>query len=75
MDETISVTEWKSTLPKVVYFKRSVQTVTSIIALAQLLQTHIPEWSCQVYSVAGHILPLTHPQIINPILSQILNGA
>ena len=75
MDETISIAEWKSTLPKAVDFITSDQTVRSISALAQLFQSHIPEWSYRIYSGAGHMAPLTHPHIINPILTEILNKA
>ncbi len=35
----------------------------------------MPEWSYRVYSGAGHTAPLTHPQIMNPILVEILNEA
>ena len=75
MDETISIAEWKSTLHTDIDFIVSDQIVRSISALAQLFQTHIPEWSYRVYSGAGHMAPLTHPQIINPIFNEIINKA
>ncbi len=75
MDETISIAEWKSTLPTDVDLIVSDQTVRAISALEQLFQTHIPEWSYRVYSGAGHMAPLTHPQTINPILNEILYKA
>ena len=75
MNETVSIAEWKSNLPENTEFLFSDQTVKSISALAYLFQNHIPEWSYRVYTGAGHMAPLTHPQIINPILEKILNGA
>ena len=64
MDETFASEEWNSTLPENSEFILSDNTVKSINALVRLFQNHMPEWSYLVYSGAGLIAPLRHPQII-----------
>jgi len=46
--------------------------VTSILELQALFQSNIPQWQYHKYAEGGHMAPLTHPHIINPLIEEIL---
>ncbi|NCW60975.1 MAG: hypothetical protein EBW07_07045, partial [Rhodobacteraceae bacterium] len=51
----------------------SENTVTSILELQALFQSKIPQWHYHKYAEGGHMAPLTHPHIINPLIEEILS--
>ena len=72
MHEKTSLDEWRMALPSDTTILSSDKTVNSISSLVGLFKTCMSSWSFQSYSEAGHMAPLTHPQMINPIINNIL---
>ena len=72
MHEDTSLDEWKINLPSDTTILSSDKTVNSISSLVELFKTSMSSWSFQSYTGAGHMAPLTHPQMINPIINNLL---
>ena len=72
MHEDTSLDEWKMVLPSDTTILSSDKTVNSISSLVELFKTSMSSWSFQSYTGAGHMAPLTHPQMINPIINNLL---
>ena len=74
MNETISIEEWKHFLPTNTTVFMSEYTVQSIKDINSLLKSKIPEWCYINYSDGGHMAPLTHAHIINPLIEKVLKS-
>ena len=74
MNESISIEEWKHDLPTNTTVLMSEYTVQSIKGINNLFQSKIPHWSYVNYSDGGHMAPLTHANIINPLIEKILKS-
>tara|TARA_B100000902_G_scaffold138118_1_gene136333 strand:- start:186 stop:971 length:786 start_codon:yes stop_codon:yes gene_type:complete len=74
MNETISIEEWKHGLPTNTTVLMSEYTVQSIKGINSLFQSKIPDWSYVNYSDGGHMAPLTHANIINPLIEKVLKS-
>ncbi|NBR35019.1 MAG: alpha/beta hydrolase, partial [Rhodobacteraceae bacterium] len=73
MNETTPIDMWKAKLPRNTSLLFSENTVTSILELQALFQSNIPKWQYHKYAEGGHMAPLTHPHIINPLIEEILS--
>ena len=74
MNENTSINTWEAKLPKNTSLLFSENTVTSILELQALFQSNIPQWQYHKYVEGGHMAPLTHPHIINPLIEEILTS-
>lgn len=71
-NEQTSLTQWVDGLPKktnVIYAK---DTVLSIHEIISLFKNAAPLWNFTEVDYGGHMLPLTRPDFINPIILKIL---
>ena len=73
MNENTSINTWEAKLPKNTSLLFSENTVTSILELQALFQSNIPQLQYHKYVEGGHMAPLTHPHIINPLIEEILS--
>ena len=74
MNEKISIEELKHGLPANTTVLMSEDTVQSIKGINSLLKSKIPDWSYVNYGDGGHMAPLTHAHIINPLIEKILKS-
>ena len=74
MNEKISIEEWKHGLPANTTVLMSEDTVQSIKGINDLLKSKIPDWSYVNYGDGGHMAPLTHADIINPLIEKVLKS-
>ena len=72
--ETTSVEEWAALLPRSTLVVYDPATVLPIREIAALLRRACPEWTFQEAPGTGHMGPLTHPELINPIVSSFLRS-
>ena len=72
MKETVSIEEWTHSLPTNTTILMSEDTVQSIKDINILFQSKIPGWSYMNYGDGGHMAPLTHAHIINPLIERVL---
>ena len=74
MNETISIKEWKHRLTTNTTVLMSENTVQSIKDINSLFKSKIPEWRYIKYCEGGHMAPLTHSHIINPLIEKVLKS-
>ena len=72
INETTSLEEWRDILPQNTHILFSEQTVNSIRKIITIFEETMPNWIFHSYSEGTHTAPLTHPNIVNPIIHKIL---
>ena len=72
INETTSLEEWRDILPQNTHVLFSEQTVNSIRKIVTIFEETMPNWIFHSYSEGTHMAPLTHPNIVNPIIHKIL---
>ena len=72
INETTSLEEWRAVLPQNTHILFSEQTVNSIRKIVTIFEETMPNWIFHSYSEGTHMAPLTHPNIVNPIIHKIL---
>jgi pimeloyl-ACP methyl ester carboxylesterase len=74
MNETTSLEQWASLLPRATLLVCDPLTVLPIRDIAAMLRRACPEWSYREVMGAGHMAPLTRPDLINPLVRAFLSG-
>lgn len=72
MDETTTLGEWTNQLPRtttVVFDPATVRPIRELVKLVQRKTT----WRVMAVREGGHMAPLTHPNVINPIILNALS--
>ncbi len=72
MNETTSLAEWKTSLPKETTVVSAADTVRSIREICALIRETVPSWNHQQIIRGGHMAVLTKPELINPIVANAL---
>jgi hypothetical protein len=73
---TIPATEWTALLPRRTLLMLSAQARRPSRAIVQALWRQAgPDWELTNIPQAGHMAPLTHPHIVNPIVRGFLTDA
>jgi pimeloyl-ACP methyl ester carboxylesterase len=73
MNETTSVEQWASLLPRATLLLFDPLTVLPIREIAAILRRACPHWSYREVPGAGHMAPLTRPDLINPLIGSFLS--
>ena len=74
MNESTSIQKWKKHLPKETTVLSCRKTINSSSGIVELLSSNMLDWGFIEYEEEGHMAPLTHLQIVNPIIKDILSG-
>jgi pimeloyl-ACP methyl ester carboxylesterase len=74
MGETTSAQEWARTLPPATLVIYDPGTVLAIREIVTILRATCPAWRFQEVPGAGHMAPLTRPEVINPIIASFLDA-
>lgn len=74
MDETTTLDVWEAKLPNQTMVVSSTDTVRPILEIVDLLREGCPSWRFVDLPEGGHMAPLTHPNLINPLVSSFLGG-
>jgi pimeloyl-ACP methyl ester carboxylesterase len=72
MDETTSAEEWGRLLPRSTLLMMDRDTVLPIVEIAALLRKACPRWTYMEIAAGGHMSPLTHPAVVNPLVAAFL---
>jgi pimeloyl-ACP methyl ester carboxylesterase len=64
--------EWAAALPRDTLLMSSARTTRPLHEIVELLLHARPDWEFASIWDAGHMAPLTHPQIVNPIIKGFL---
>jgi pimeloyl-ACP methyl ester carboxylesterase len=74
MNEGTSVRQWGRLLPRATLAVFDPGTVLPIREIAALLRRSCPEWTHWEVAGAGHMAPLTRPDLINPLVDSFLSA-
>jgi pimeloyl-ACP methyl ester carboxylesterase len=72
MNETTSAQAWADRLPEATLMIYDPITVQPIREIATILRASCPEWACREIAGAGHMAPLTRPELVNPLVASFL---
>lgn len=71
--ETMPLEVWSRSLPEATMHAMAARTVRPIVEIGHLMQGACPHWRFETYAEGGHMAPLTHPALINPIVAGYLD--
>ena len=74
MNENTSVEEWASQLPCATLLVYDPGTVLPTREIAAILRRSCAAWTYKEVPGAGHMAPLTRPDVINPLVSSFLRA-
>ena len=72
MNETTPVEQWVTLLPGATLLICDPRTVLPIREITAVLRRSCPGWAYQEVPGAGHMAPLTRPELINPLIASFL---
>lgn len=75
MSETTSLAEWAKLLPAKTHIVSARETKQPLREIVELMQENCPGWKYEHFSEGGHMAPLTHPHIVNPLIASLLEGS
>jgi hypothetical protein len=75
MNETTPAEEWAMLLPEATLLVSDPCTVLPIREITALLRRSCPRWAYKEVPGAGHMAPLTRPDLINPLVASFLGAA
>jgi pimeloyl-ACP methyl ester carboxylesterase len=74
MSEEISAEQWAQKLPQETLLVCDRGTVRPIREIAAIRRRACPAWTYEEIDAGGHMAPLTHPEIVNPIVARFLDS-
>src|SRR5262249_20859808 len=72
MNEPTAAEEWGRLLPRSTLLMMDRDTVLPIFEITALLRRACPAWSYMEIAAGGHMSPLTHPAVVNPLVRAFL---
>jgi pimeloyl-ACP methyl ester carboxylesterase len=72
MDETTPVEQWARRLPHSTLLVSDPNTVLPIREITAILRRACPMWTYKEIAGAGHMAPLTRPDLVNPLVKAFL---
>ncbi len=73
MNEPTSAEQWAIQLPRATLLVYDPDTVLPVREIASILRQSCHAWTYKEVPGAGHMAPLTHPDLINPLVTSFLN--
>ena len=74
MDDTTSVEEWAAALPLETLLVFDPAGVAPTREIAAILRRSCPGWTFAEVPGAGHMAPITHPDLVNPLVCSFLQS-
>jgi len=74
INESTSVEQWAARLPRATLAIYDPRTVLPVREIAAILRQSCRAWIYQELAGAGHMAPLTRPDVINPLVSSFLTA-
>jgi pimeloyl-ACP methyl ester carboxylesterase len=74
IDDTTSVEEWAAALPRETLLVFDPAGVAPPREIAEILRRYCPGWTFAEAPGAGHMAPLTHPDLVNPLVCSFLQS-
>jgi len=74
MNETTPLEQWATLMPRDTLLVCDPRTVLPIREIAALLHRSNPGWVYKEAPNAGHMAPMTRPELINPLIGSFLRS-
>ncbi len=74
MSETTTAEQWAADLPRATLLVHDPGTVLPVREIAAILRRACPAWACKEVPGAGHMAPLTRPDLVNPLVGSFLGA-
>jgi hypothetical protein len=74
MDDTTPVEEWAALLPRATLLAFDSAGVLPTREIAAILRQSCPDWTFATVRGAGHMAPITRPDLINPLVCSFLES-
>jgi pimeloyl-ACP methyl ester carboxylesterase len=74
MDDTTPVEEWAALLPRATLLAFDPAGVSPTREIAAILRRSCPDWTFATVWGAGHMAPMTRPDVINPLVCSFLES-
>jgi pimeloyl-ACP methyl ester carboxylesterase len=74
MDDTTTVEEWAALLPRATLLAFDPAGVSPTREIAAILRRSCPDWAFAEVQGAGHMAPITRPDVINPLVCAFLES-
>ena len=74
MNETTPLEQWATLLPGATLLVCDPRTVLPIREITAVLRRSCPGWAYKEVRGAGHMAPLTRPDLINPLVASFLGA-
>ncbi len=72
MNETTTAKQWARLLPRSTLLITARDTVLPIREIAAILRLACPQWTSEEIASGGHLAPLSHPELVNPLVKAFL---
>jgi pimeloyl-ACP methyl ester carboxylesterase len=72
MNETTTAEQWARLLPQSTLLITARDTTLPIREIAAILRLACPQWTSEKISSGGHLAPLSHPELVNPLVTAFL---
>jgi pimeloyl-ACP methyl ester carboxylesterase len=72
INEETTAEEWSQLLPQATLMVTDPETVRPVREIAEILREACPQWTNREAHRGGHMAPLTHPALINPMVRDFL---
>jgi pimeloyl-ACP methyl ester carboxylesterase len=74
MDGRVTLRGWRDALPARTLVMSARETARPIREIVELMRQACPEWQYVELPEGGHMAPLSHPGLVNPILADFLDA-
>lgn len=71
----ISLEAWRAGLPERTLVVSARNTTRPILEIVELMRRACPKWDYVELPEGGHMAPMSHPELVNPIIADFLDGA
>jgi pimeloyl-ACP methyl ester carboxylesterase len=74
LEGDISLETWRETLPATTAVVHARDTTRPILEIVELMREACPDWEYFELPEGGHMAPMSHPHLVNPIIAAVLDG-
>lgn len=74
LEGDVSLATWRDCLPKRTVVVNARNTTRPILELVELMRDACPDWELFELPEGGHMAPMSHPHLVNPIITAVLDG-
>ncbi len=74
LEGDVTLEEWRDALPEQTLLVSARDTTRPILEIVELMRQACPGWDYVQLPEGGHMAPMSHPQLVNPIIADFIHG-